>query len=80
MLRKAFALRYCSDKNDPPPWQGETFVAMPIVPQIDLSAEHTISRVIKGGWHLAGGHGHIDRRNRSGVILWRISNENLTVL
>jgi aryl-alcohol dehydrogenase-like predicted oxidoreductase len=26
-----------------------------------LSPHYTISRVIKGGWQLAGGHGHVDR-------------------
>ena len=27
----------------------------------DLAPGHSISRVIKGGWQLAGGHGEIDR-------------------
>ena len=27
----------------------------------DLAPDHRISRVIKGGWQLAGGHGRIDR-------------------
>lgn len=27
-----------------------------------LTSDYSISRVIKGGWHLAGGHGSIDRR------------------
>lgn len=31
------------------------------VERFRLSAEHTISRVIKGGWQLAGGHGVVDR-------------------
>jgi len=34
---------------------------MPTVPRYQLSPEHTISRVIKGGWQLAGGHGSIGR-------------------
>ncbi|AKH98959.1 putative oxidoreductase, aryl-alcohol dehydrogenase like protein [Hoeflea sp. IMCC20628] len=29
----------------------------------DLAPEHRISRVIKGGWQLAGGHGEIDRQS-----------------
>jgi aryl-alcohol dehydrogenase-like predicted oxidoreductase len=28
----------------------------------DLAPGHRISRVIKGGWQLAGGHGDIDRK------------------
>lgn len=28
---------------------------------VDLAPGHTISRVIKGGWQLAGGHGAVDR-------------------
>ncbi|MCB1441310.1 MAG: aldo/keto reductase, partial [Nitratireductor sp.] len=28
---------------------------------IELAPGHRISRVIKGGWQLAGGHGEIDR-------------------
>lgn len=31
------------------------------IPQRRLAAGYDISRVIKGGWHLAGDHGHIDR-------------------
>jgi len=31
-----------------------------VVPRIQLTADYSISRVIKGGWHLAGGHGEID--------------------
>ena len=31
------------------------------VEQIELKDGYSISRVIKGGWHLAGGHGDIDR-------------------
>lgn len=27
--------------------------------RITLQDDYSISRVIKGGWHLAGGHGHI---------------------
>jgi hypothetical protein len=27
-----------------------------------LAPEYSISRLIKGGWQLAGGHGAIDRR------------------
>lgn len=29
-------------------------------PRIDLQPDYSISRVIKGGWQLAGGHGHVD--------------------
>jgi aryl-alcohol dehydrogenase-like predicted oxidoreductase len=35
--------------------------AKAVVARYDLSPKHNISRVIKGGWHLAGGHGHVDR-------------------
>jgi len=31
-----------------------------MIPQIDLAADYRISRLIKGGWHLAGGHGPVD--------------------
>ncbi len=31
-----------------------------MVPRIALADGFEISRIIKGGWHLAGGHGHID--------------------
>lgn len=31
-----------------------------MVERIELTSDYTISRVIKGGWHLAGGHGAID--------------------
>jgi aryl-alcohol dehydrogenase-like predicted oxidoreductase len=34
---------------------------MPAIARYPLSPTHPISRVIKGGWHLAGGHGRIDR-------------------
>ena len=34
---------------------------MPNVERIRLAPGYTISRVIKGGWQLAGGHGTIDR-------------------
>jgi aryl-alcohol dehydrogenase-like predicted oxidoreductase len=31
------------------------------IPAVTLAPGYDISRVIKGGWHLAGGHGQIDR-------------------
>ena len=31
-----------------------------MIPRISLSADYSISRIIKGGWHLAGDHGAID--------------------
>lgn len=31
-----------------------------MIPQISLANDYTISRLIKGGWHLAGGHGAVD--------------------
>jgi aryl-alcohol dehydrogenase-like predicted oxidoreductase len=31
-----------------------------LIPRIQLTGDYSISRVIKGGWHLAGGHGEID--------------------
>lgn len=34
---------------------------MPLVPTVALASGYRISRLIKGGWHLAGGHGSIDR-------------------
>jgi aryl-alcohol dehydrogenase-like predicted oxidoreductase len=30
------------------------------IPRIDLAPGYTISRVLKGGWQLAGGHGQVD--------------------
>jgi aryl-alcohol dehydrogenase-like predicted oxidoreductase len=32
----------------------------PNVPRVELAPGYTISRVLKGGWQLAGGHGHVD--------------------
>lgn len=31
-----------------------------MIPRISLSGDYAISRIIKGGWHLAGDHGDID--------------------
>ncbi len=31
-----------------------------MIERIQLQANYSISRIIKGGWHLAGGHGNID--------------------
>src|SRR5579872_5152955 len=31
-----------------------------MIPRAALGEGYTISRIIKGGWHLAGDHGHID--------------------
>jgi aryl-alcohol dehydrogenase-like predicted oxidoreductase len=31
-----------------------------VIPQVELAAGYSISRIIKGGWHLAGDHGAID--------------------
>ena len=31
-----------------------------VIPRIALSGDYSISRIIKGGWHLAGDHGDID--------------------
>ena len=31
------------------------------VPRVALAPGYTISRVVKGGWQLAGGHGAVDR-------------------
>jgi aryl-alcohol dehydrogenase-like predicted oxidoreductase len=31
-----------------------------LIPRIALSADYSISQIIKGGWHLAGDHGDID--------------------
>lgn len=33
----------------------------PAVPRVALAPGYTISRVLKGGWQLAGGHGPVDR-------------------
>lgn len=30
------------------------------VPRLSLAPDYSISRIIKGGWHLAGGHGPVD--------------------
>ncbi len=30
------------------------------IERVELQPDYTISRVIKGGWHLAGGHGQVD--------------------
>ncbi|NNG03535.1 MAG: aldo/keto reductase [Inquilinus sp.] len=32
------------------------------VPRIELAPGYTISRLLKGGWHLAGGHGAVERQ------------------
>jgi aryl-alcohol dehydrogenase-like predicted oxidoreductase len=39
--------------------EGNT-VAQPSVERTLLAPHHSISRVIKGGWQLAGGHGHVN--------------------
>ena len=31
-----------------------------LIPKVALAADYSISRLIKGGWHLAGGHGNVD--------------------
>jgi aryl-alcohol dehydrogenase-like predicted oxidoreductase len=31
-----------------------------VIPQLALAPDYAISRLIKGGWHLAGGHGAVD--------------------
>jgi aryl-alcohol dehydrogenase-like predicted oxidoreductase len=31
-----------------------------VIPRVSLSGDYSISRIIKGGWHLAGDHGAID--------------------
>jgi aryl-alcohol dehydrogenase-like predicted oxidoreductase len=33
-----------------------------VIPRVALAPGYTISRIVKGGWQLAGGHGAIDRR------------------
>ena len=33
---------------------------MTVVPRVELAPGYTISRLIKGGWQLAGGHGPVD--------------------
>ena len=33
-----------------------------MIPTLALAPGYTISRLIKGGWHLAGGHGSVDRQ------------------
>ena len=38
------------------------------------SAEYTISRVIKGGWQLAGGHGTVDREQALRDMLLYVDN------
>src|SRR5690606_30233694 len=39
---------------------GQTVSDTP-VERFELAPGYTISRLIKGGWHLAGGHGRVDR-------------------
>src|SRR5260370_40034149 len=31
------------------------------VERVELTTGYTISRLLKGGWHLAGGHGKVER-------------------
>ncbi len=31
-----------------------------MIPRLALAPDYSISRLVKGGWHLAGGHGEID--------------------
>jgi aryl-alcohol dehydrogenase-like predicted oxidoreductase len=31
-----------------------------VIPQVELAPGYRISRLVKGGWHLAGGHGRVD--------------------
>jgi len=31
-----------------------------MIPRLELAPDYSISRLIKGGWHLAGGHGEVD--------------------
>lgn len=33
-----------------------------IIPRTQIRPNYSVSQIIKGGWHLAGGHGNIDRR------------------
>jgi len=33
-----------------------------MIPRQELQPGYTVSRIIKGGWHLAGGHGPVDRQ------------------
>lgn len=35
----------------------------PVIPRLHLTPDYSISRIIKGGWHLAGGHGAVDAQN-----------------
>lgn len=37
-------------------------MAKALVERAELAAGYTVSRIVKGGWHLAGGHGVIDRQ------------------
>ena len=41
----------------PAPWR----LGVVTVPRVALAPGYTVSRVVKGGWQLAGGHGAIDR-------------------
>ncbi|MCL4847231.1 MAG: aldo/keto reductase [Acidobacteria bacterium] len=36
-------------------------IESPAVPRVELAPGYTISRLIKGGWQLAGGHGAVER-------------------
>jgi aryl-alcohol dehydrogenase-like predicted oxidoreductase len=35
----------------------------PVIPRLHLTPDYSISRIIKGGWHLAGGHGAVDAQS-----------------
>lgn len=47
---------------------------MPAVERIRLTPQHTISRVIKGGWQLAGGHGAVDHQEALDTMLLYVEN------
>ena len=47
---------------------------MPTVERFRLAPEYTISRVIKGGWQLAGGHGTVDREQALRDMLLYVEN------
>ena len=35
---------------------------MTTIEQFEIKPGYSVSRILKGGWHLAGGHGDIDRK------------------
>ncbi len=50
------------------------------LPRIDLAPGYSVSRILKGGWQLAGGHGAIDRATAIDRSLTRLGIERLELV